>query len=76
MALSDIILASASPRRRELMGLITENFSCIESHVPEICPPGTSALEECQLFARQKCEAVAATVERCVSPETGRTPGG
>ncbi len=55
-----IIMASKSPRRKELLGMITDNFRCIVSDVEEICPDGLSAIEECSLFARQKCEAVAA----------------
>ena len=57
--MTDIILASQSPRRQELMNLITPSFRCIVSDVEEICPPGLTAAEECSLFAEQKCDAVA-----------------
>ena len=37
-----ILLASASPRRRELLRLITPDFDCVSADVDETLPNGIS----------------------------------
>ena len=53
------ILASGSPRRRELMNLITKDFVCEVSGCDEFVPDGTPPCEIPALLARQKAQAVA-----------------
>lgn len=55
-----LILASASPRRRQLLALLGRPFSVQPANVDEraICAPGPAALA--QALARAKCLAVAA----------------
>lgn len=54
-----LVLASGSPRRRELLGLITQNFTVVASEVDEgaITAPTPEGLV--QKLARAKCLAVA-----------------
>ena len=54
-----IILASASPRRRELLKFITEDFTVRVSDVEEITDPSLSPEETVKELARIKGEAVA-----------------
>lgn len=54
-----IILASASPRRQELLRLITDNFECIPADVEEIVPDGIDILKRAEYLAEIKCKAVA-----------------
>ena len=53
-----VILASASPRRRELMGRITEDFAVVVSDVEEVRDPAWSVQELPRYLAAQKAEAV------------------
>ena len=55
----NLILASQSPRRKELMGRITEDFSVIVSDVEELRDPAWSVDELPLRLASQKAEAVA-----------------
>ena len=55
-----LILASESPRRRQLLSLITTNFSVIISEVDETTPPGMSAADTVMLLAGRKAETVLA----------------
>ncbi|MEG0752005.1 MAG: Maf family protein [Oscillospiraceae bacterium] len=55
-----IILASESPRRRELFSLITDNFLCVRSPADESGTAGEPASELSLLLARRKCLAAAA----------------
>ena len=55
-----IILASASPRRRELLGFITENFTVCVSDAEEITDPSLSPEETVRALAALKGEAVLA----------------
>jgi len=55
----DIILASASPRRLELMRLISEKFEVIPADVEEIVPDEISAHDTAEYLARLKAENVA-----------------
>ena len=53
-----MILASASPRRRELLGLITESFSVIPASGEEIIPTGTPPRSAVLLLSQQKAREV------------------
>lgn len=53
-----IILASASPRRRELMGIITDNFEIITADVDETIEDGTSPEKAVMQLSLKKAEAV------------------
>ncbi len=56
-----MILASRSPRRRELLALITENFTIIPAKGEESIPDGTPARAAVELLARQKAQEIALT---------------
>ena len=56
----DVILASKSPRRRELLGKICEKFSIIVREVDETLPDGIHPREGVGMLAVMKGEAVAA----------------
>ena len=56
---SKIILASASPRRRELLSVITENFEVLPSNTEEYVPENISAEETAEYLARIKALSVA-----------------
>lgn len=58
--MADIILASGSPRRRELFGLITSDFEVIVSDAEETVPDGTAPADVPVLLSRIKAQAVAA----------------
>lgn len=53
-----LILASASPRRQELLRLITEDFLVHTSNVDESLVPGLSPADAVSLLARRKAMAV------------------
>jgi septum formation protein len=53
------ILASSSPRRRELLTMIGLDFEVIPSHVPEIHQPGEAPEEYVARLSRDKANAVA-----------------
>jgi septum formation protein len=55
-----LVLASQSPRRRELLHRLGLTFEVDPSHVEEIVPEGTAPAEVVEALARQKAEAVAA----------------
>ncbi|MBQ6425471.1 MAG: septum formation inhibitor Maf [Clostridia bacterium] len=62
-----IILASASPNRKELLERIGLPFSVVVSNVCENVAPGLSTAEYVMTLARQKAESVAAAYpEACV----------
>ena len=54
------ILASSSPRRRELLSSIGVDFDVIPSHVPEEHQPGEAPEEYVARLSREKAAAVAA----------------
>lgn len=54
-----IILASASPRRRELLSVITDNFEVIPSGADETVPDGIGLFETAEYLARIKAEDIA-----------------
>ena len=53
-----IILASQSPRRREILSLMDIPFEVIESHVKEVPPEHATPEELVTVLARQKAQAV------------------
>ena len=54
-----IILASGSPRRRELLGKLYDNFEVITSEVDETLDDGVSPLDGVEILAVRKGKAVA-----------------
>ncbi|PIE58704.1 MAG: septum formation protein Maf [Desulfobulbus propionicus] len=54
-----IVLASASPRRKQLLETIGLVFSCRPATIDETLPPGESPLAYVQRMAREKSDAVA-----------------
>ena len=60
------ILASKSPRRRELLGSLIEKFEIITADVDETVPDGTHPREAVELLAVRKGAAVAEGREDCV----------
>lgn len=62
-----IILASGSPRRRELLGKLYENFEVITSEVDETLDDGMRPIHGVEVLAIRKGRAVADTLPReCV----------
>ena len=59
MNLPPLILASASPRRAELLRLLKLDFRIIPSTATEVLDEQLSPFEVCQLNARRKARAVA-----------------
>ncbi len=55
---SEVILASASPRRRELMALITTEFEIITADVDETIAKGTSPSDAVMELSYKKAKAV------------------
>lgn len=54
-----LVLASRSPRRRQLLERLRIPFSVHPSETDEVIPPGTPPADAVRLLARQKAEAVA-----------------
>ena len=54
------ILASASPRRRELLAQAGFTFDVVPADVPEVQKPGEDPIRFVTRLAREKAEAVAA----------------
>ncbi len=48
------ILASASPRRQELLKFVIENFTCLPADIEEILPKGINPLSAPEFLAVQK----------------------
>jgi nucleoside triphosphate pyrophosphatase len=63
-----LILASASPRRRELLTQAGFTFDVIPTDIPELRKPGEDPIRFVTRLAREKAEAVAAT--HAVTPDT------
>jgi septum formation protein len=57
----EIILASASPRRRELMGHIAERFEVVPADIDETPPEGIKAEEAAEYLAVRKAAHIAKT---------------
>ena len=54
----EYILASASPRRQELLKFILDDFKIICADIDETVPEGVSVLEVPELLARKKAEFI------------------
>ena len=59
-----IILASQSPRRKELLHLAEINFEVMVADTDESFPPGLSFEETAIHIAKNKCHAVAAKIDK------------
>ena len=57
---SKLVLASESPRRRELLKLLCSDFEAVASHVPEASKPKESPREMVQRLAKAKARVVQA----------------
>ncbi len=57
--MSELVLASHSPRRRELMKLLGHPFRCITSHVEEVSVPGETPSEHVTRLSLLKAREVA-----------------
>ena len=57
-----VILASASPRRRELLEQIGIEFEVVVSQAPEVVEPGLAPWQVVESLSRQKAEAVGAMI--------------
>ena len=56
--MQEFILASSSPRRRDILTLTGVPFRVLVSDVDEVIPPGSTPAQAVQSLARQKAEAV------------------
>ena len=56
----NIILASASPRRRELMKLITDDFTAVSTDADETLPAGIDPSKAAEYLAQVKADSAAA----------------
>lgn len=54
----DVVLASSSPRRREIMGILTNDFVCVPPDINEVAPPELSIEMHPQYIATQKARYV------------------
>ena len=63
-----LILASASPRRRELLAQAGFTFAVIPTDIPELRKPGEDPIRFVTRLAREKAEAVATT--HALTPDT------
>jgi nucleoside triphosphate pyrophosphatase len=52
------VLASSSPRRRDLLGLLCSNFEVIPSQIEEIQQPGESPSQMAQRLAKEKAVSI------------------
>jgi len=59
---ADIILASSSPRRRELLNLLGLSFQVLAPHLDEERMPGEKAAEYARRLARDKARCIHATL--------------
>ena len=62
----DVILASASPRRKELLELICDSFRVIPSDREETVPTGTSAEDTAQILSDLKCSCIAQVYDNSI----------
>ena len=60
-----IILASASPRRQELLHLITDEFTVAPTNADETLPVGTGPEEAVRTLALRKAHAAAGSAKAC-----------
>ena len=62
----DVILASASPRRKELLELISHNFRIIPSDCDETLPGDIAPEDTAAYLSRLKCESIARVYENSI----------
>lgn len=65
-----IILASKSPRRKELLSLITDDFVIKSADVDETLPNGISPKEAVEYLSRIKAQPFANTVDTVIGADT------
>lgn len=70
MTRQGIVLASASPRRRELLRQLGVDFDVIPAHIDETVRPGEPPADYTRRMAREKAQAVAGR-ESCGRPVLG-----
>lgn len=58
---NNMILASESPRRAELLSIISKDFSVIPALTDEIIPEGTDPHDAVMMLSRQKANVIAST---------------
>jgi septum formation protein len=63
-----LVLASASPRRRELLAQAGFTFEVIPANLPELRKPGEDPIRFVTRLAREKAEAIAA--RHAIAPDT------
>ncbi|MGN0587294.1 MAG: Maf family protein [Oscillospiraceae bacterium] len=56
----NVILASASPRRQELLGYIFDSFECVPAYIDETLPADIAAENAAEYLAVKKAEHIAA----------------
>lgn len=66
MKKNNIILASASPRRRELLKMIFNDFRCIAADIPEVVPDNTPIENIPEYLAKIKAEYIAKANPDCL----------
>ena len=62
----NVILASQSPRRRELMALVHTPFAVVVPHADETMDPNRDPAEQVALVSRRKAEAIEASEDDVV----------
>ncbi|MHC1772700.1 MAG: nucleoside triphosphate pyrophosphatase [Flexilinea sp.] len=60
MSVTPIILASASPRRRQMLSWITDGFICVSADIDETPIFGEDPVQYCERLAIEKAETAAA----------------
>lgn len=65
-----VVLASASPRRRELLGLLLEGFDCLPANIDESVRPGEAARDYVVRMAREKAGALTVSDAVVVAADT------
>jgi len=65
-----IILASASPRRRELLSLITTDFKIMPSDVDETIPDGLSVSEAVEYLSCIKAQGIVSSGDIIIGADT------
>ena len=61
-----LILASTSPRRKQLLEMLGLSFEVVPSNIDEILTPHLSPREQVELLSKQKAEAVASTLKNSI----------
>jgi septum formation protein len=59
MTVEPLVLASSSPRRRQLLEMLGIGIRVVPSHIPEVREPGETPVAYAERLARQKAASVA-----------------